>query len=181
MNAIPDKFAAGCRLRAGCPVPCRAPGVRGAYGQLSHLPVCRLGTCCPPGSAGSGLASGSGDAVFGGRRSGSAFPQPSLFLIARAATRRSARRRPGSVERRGSPAVSAPRRWRRAFGCIWRLLPHAPRRGARRGSRDMRRALPSRGEAQHLGLGPVLSTGWPGFVVGAALHHEYADCYDRDR
>jgi len=32
------------------------------------------------------------------------------------------------------------------------------------------RALPSRGEAQHLGPGPVLSTGWPGFVVGSALH-----------
>ena len=39
----------------------------------------------------------------------------------------------------------------------------------------------TRGEAEHLGLGPVLSTGWPGFVVGSALHHEYAYCYDRDR
>ena len=45
----------------------------------------------------------------------------------------------------------------------------------------MRRALASRGEAQHLGLGPVLSTGWLGFVVGSALHHKYAYCYHRDR
>jgi hypothetical protein len=41
-------------------------------------------------------------------------------------------------------------------------------------------ALPSRGEAQHLGPGPVLSTGWPGLVVGSALHHEYPHGYDRD-
>jgi len=64
------------------------------------------------------------------------------------------RRRPDR-ERRGSPAVSATKK--KAAGCwciwrIWRLLPHAPRRGARRGPRDMRRALASRGEAQHLGL-----------------------------
>jgi hypothetical protein len=29
-------------------VSCRAPGVRGASGQSSHLPVGRLGTYCPP-------------------------------------------------------------------------------------------------------------------------------------
>ena len=46
---------------------------------------------------------------------GAPFPQPSLFLIARAATRRSARRRPGSGERRGSPAVSATKK--KAEGC----------------------------------------------------------------
>jgi hypothetical protein len=49
MNAIPDKFAqwdAAYVLRGA--VSCRAPGVRGASGQLSLLPVGRLGTYCPP-------------------------------------------------------------------------------------------------------------------------------------
>jgi hypothetical protein len=49
MNAIPDKFApwdAAYVLRRA--VSCRAPGVRGASGQSSHLPVGRLGTYCPP-------------------------------------------------------------------------------------------------------------------------------------
>jgi hypothetical protein len=48
MNAIPDKFAqwdVAYVLRRA--VSCRAPGVRGASGQLSHLPVGRLGTYCP--------------------------------------------------------------------------------------------------------------------------------------
>jgi len=55
-------------------------------------------------------------------------------------------------ERRVCLLSLLPRRRRRAVGCVWRLLPHAPRRGARRGPRDMQRALASRGEAQHLGL-----------------------------
>jgi hypothetical protein len=49
MNAIPDKFAqwdAAYVLRRA--VSCRAPGVRRAFGQLSHLPVGRLATYCPP-------------------------------------------------------------------------------------------------------------------------------------
>jgi hypothetical protein len=64
-----------------CAVSGRAPGVRGASRQVFHLPVGRLRTCCPPPrSAGSGLASGCGDAVFSGRRSGSAFPSPRCSL-----------------------------------------------------------------------------------------------------
>src|SRR4030095_3192717 len=48
VNAIPDKFAqwdAAYVLRRS--VSCRAPGVRGASGQLSHLPVGRLGLPTP--------------------------------------------------------------------------------------------------------------------------------------
>jgi hypothetical protein len=48
VSAIPDKFAqwdAAYVLRRS--VSCRAPGVRGASGQLSLLPVGRLGTYCP--------------------------------------------------------------------------------------------------------------------------------------
>jgi hypothetical protein len=101
VNAIPDKFAqwdVAYVLRRA--VSSRTPGARGASGQLSHLPAGRLGTCCPPRSAGSGLASGCGDAVFSGRRSGSAFPQPSLFLIAMSASFRGIRPsiRPGAVQ-----------------------------------------------------------------------------------
>ena len=48
MNAIPDKFAqwdAGYVF--GRAVSCRAPGVREASAQLSHLPVCRLRNLLP--------------------------------------------------------------------------------------------------------------------------------------
>jgi hypothetical protein len=57
VNAIPDKFAqwdVAYVLRRA--VSSRTPGARGASRQLSHLPVGRLGTCCPPRSAGSGWA-----------------------------------------------------------------------------------------------------------------------------
>ncbi len=69
MTAIPDKlahwYAAHVLRRA---VSCRASGVREASRLTCQSAVSEL--TAHPGSAGSGLASGCGNAVFSGRRCG---------------------------------------------------------------------------------------------------------------